>query len=284
VKWRRTGNRGYIEDRRGQGGLGGGMRGMPFPVGVGGGLGGIGLLILLGLMLLTGNIPGTGGGGGGPLDPLPPAQAQPGSPAADPNEERLAEFVTFLVTDIQNAWKDVFQRSGEQYQATQLVLFSQGTVSGCGQASSATGPFYCPADSKVYVDLSFFRELQTRFGAAGDFAQAYVIAHEFGHHVQNILGINDKVQSREDAIKLELQADCLAGVWGYTAKQRKLLEEGDLEEGLNAAAAVGDDRIQEKTTGRVDPESWTHGSSQQRVQWFRVGFNRGDPAACDTGI
>ena len=260
------------------------MRGMPIPIGVGGGLGGIGLLILLGLMLLTGNIPGTGGGGGGPLDPLPPAQAQPGSPAADPNEERLAEFVTFLVTDIQNAWQDVFQRSGEQYQPTRLVLFSQGTVSGCGQASSATGPFYCPADSKVYVDLSFFRELQSRFGAAGDFAQAYVIAHEFGHHVQNILGINDKVQSREDSIKLELQADCLAGVWGYTAKQRKLLEEGDLEEGLNAAAAVGDDRIQEKTTGRVDPESWTHGSSQQRVQWFRVGFNRGDPAACDTGI
>ena len=262
---------------------GGGMRGLPIPVGVGGGGGIVLLLVVLGIMLLTGNLPGGGGGSGGPLDPLPPAQAPTGT-STDPNEQRTTEFVTFLVTDIQNAWQDVFARSGEKYQATKLVLFTQQTVSGCGAASSATGPFYCPRDAKVYVDLDFFRELNTRFGASGDFAQAYVIAHEFGHHVQNILGINDKVQSREDSIKLELQADCLAGVWGYTAKQRKLLEEGDLEEGLTAAAAVGDDRIQEKTTGRVDPESWTHGSSEQRVRWFRVGFDRGDPAACDTGL
>ncbi len=282
MKWRRTGNRGYIEDRRGQGGLGGGMRGMPIPIGVGGGLGGLGLLLLIGLMLLTGNIPGTGGTGGGPLEPLPPAQAQPGSPTADPDEQRLAEFVTFLVTDIQNAWQDVFQRSGEQYQPTRLVLFTQSTVSDCGAASSATGPFYCPRDSKVYVDLSFFRELRSRFGAAGDFAQAYVIAHEFGHHVQNILGINDKVQTREDSIKLELQADCLAGVWAHSAYEEDQLSEGDLEEGLGAAAAVGDDRIQEQAGGRVDRESWTHGSSEQRVAWFRRGFESGDANACDT--
>jgi predicted metalloprotease len=137
---------------------------------------------------------------------------------------------------------------------------------------------------RVYIDLDFFRELRNRFEAAGDFAQAYVIAHEFGHHVQNLLGISDKVQSREDSIKLELQADCLAGVWGNTAEDRRLLERGDLAEALNAASQIGDDRIQERTQGRVDPESWTHGSSEQRQHWFRVGFDRGDPAACDTGI
>jgi predicted metalloprotease len=253
---------------------------MPIPMGVGGGLGGIGLLIFLAVVLLGGGLPG--GGESSPLDPLEPVQA-PAAPA-DPNEENLREFVSFVVADVQNTWEGIFARSGEQYQRTTLVLFSGRTVSGCGAASSATGPFYCPRDAKVYLDMSFFRELRERFAAAGDFAQAYVIAHEFGHHVQNILGINDRVQSREDSIRLELQADCLAGVWGRTAEQRRMLERGDLEEALNAAAQIGDDRIQERTQGRVDPESWTHGSSAERQRWFLTGFDGGDPAQCDTGI
>ena len=256
---------------------------MPLPIGVGGGLGGIGLLIFLAIVLLSGGLPG--GGSGAPLDPLNPVeQPAPGSATGTDPDANLKEFVSFLVTDIQNQWEAIFQESGEQYQRTQLVLFTQGVQSGCGAASSATGPFYCPRDMRVYLDMDFFRELRNRFEAAGDFAQAYVIAHEFGHHVQNLLGINDKVQSREDGIKLELQADCLAGVWGYTAEQRKFLERGDLQEALNAASQIGDDRIQERTQGRVDPESWTHGSSADRQKWYEVGFDRGDPAACDTGI
>ena len=178
-----------------------------------------------------------------------------------------------------------------RYEPTKLVLFTEATTSGCGAASSATGPFYCPADRKVYLDLGFFRELRSRFGAPGDFAQAYVIAHEFGHHVQNVLGISDDVhrgqqenadEANELSIRLELQADCLAGVWAYSAYRERLLESGDLEEGLAAAAAVGDDRIQRQATGRIDRESWTHGSSQQRVTWFREGYETGDVNACDT--
>jgi uncharacterized protein len=280
MKWRRgTGRSGDVIDRRGAGG----MRGMPIPIGVGGGLGGIGLLIFLAVVLLSGGLPG--GGEGAPLDPLNPIeQPAPGSATGTDPDANLKEYVVFLVTDVQNQWETLFRQSGEDYRRTQLVLFTGSDVSGCGPASSATGPFYCPRDMRVYIDLDFFRELRNRFEAAGDFAQAYVIAHEFGHHVQNLLGISDKVQSREDSIKLELQADCLAGVWGNTAEDRKLLERGDLQEALNAASQIGDDRIQERTQGRVDPESWTHGSSEQRQHWFRVGFDRGDPAACDTGI
>ncbi len=188
-------------------------------------------------------------------------------------------------------WQEVFADSGMQYQNTKLVIFSGATQSGCGYAAAEVGPHYCPADSNVYIDLDFFQELQRRFGAPGDFAQAYVLAHEVAHHVQNVLGISDDVRrlQRENpsdanaySIALELQADCLAGVWGNTAAARGLLEQGDLEEGLNAAAAVGDDRIQEQTTGRVNPESWTHGSAEQRVEWFRRGFDTGDPSQCET--
>ena len=288
MKWRRGTGRGEVVDRRGRGGfggggLGGGM-GLPIPIGIGGGGCGTVLVILVLLLVFSGGIPGTGGGGG-PLDPLQPIeQPAPGSATGTPEEETLREFVTFLVTDIQNQWEALFRESGERYQRTNLVIFTGGTSTGCGSGSSATGPFYCPRDATVYIDLSFFRELQQRFGAAGDFAQAYVIAHEFGHHVQNLLEIDDKVQNREDGIKLELQADCLAGVWGHTAEQRRLLEPGDLEEALNAAAQIGDDRIQERTQGRVDPESWTHGSAADRQKWFRTGFDAGDPAECDTGI
>jgi len=257
---------------------------LPIPLGVGGGGCGTVVVIIV-LLLIFGGFPGLGGGGGAPLDPLQPIeQPAPGSATGTTDEDTTKEFVVFLVTDIQNQWETLFRQSGEQYQRTKLEIFTGGTSTGCGRGSAATGPFYCPRDQTVYIDLSFFRELEQRFGAAGDFAQAYVIAHEFGHHVQNVLGIDDKVQSREDGIKLELQADCLAGVWGSTAQERRLLEPGDLEEALNAAAQIGDDRIQERTQGRVDPESWTHGSSADRQKWFRTGFDTGDPAECDTGI
>jgi predicted metalloprotease len=260
---------------RGRGGLGGGI-----PIGVGGG-GAAGLILLLLVVLLNGGLPG-GGSSGGPLDPFPTVaspQAQPGEPQTCDNQ---TEFVYFVTNDVQNTWEDIFKRAGETYPRTTLRLFSDQISTGCGVASSATGPFYCPPDEHVYLDMTFFQELKNRFGAAGDFAQAYVIAHEFGHHVQHSLGIDEQVKSREDGIKLELQADCLAGVWGHSAAQRKLLEPGDLQEGLAAAASVGDDRIQEKTQGRVDPESWTHGSAAQRQKWFKVGFDSGDPTACDT--
>jgi uncharacterized protein len=289
MKWRRGVGRGQIEDRRGQSPVG-----MGGPVRLGGGLGGIGLLIVLAVYLL-GGLGGGGGGGFGPsLEPFPqtpPAQGGgPLSDAPDPDAE-LVDFVSFVVDDVQDSWARSFAEAGRQYEPTKLVLFTEGTNTGCGAASSATGPFYCPLDMRVYLDLGFFRELRDRFGAPGDFAQAYVIAHEFGHHVQNVLGIADDVrrgqqenpdEANELSIRLELQADCFAGVWAHSAYQEELLEEGDLEEGLGAAAAVGDDRIQKEATGRVDPETWTHGSAEQRTMWFRRGFEAGDPNACDT--
>jgi predicted metalloprotease len=261
VKWRRGVGGDQIEDRRG---MGGGLPG-GIPIGVGGG--GIGVIVLLLAILLLngGNLPGGDGGGGSPVAPS----------SDDP-----AQFVAFVVDDVQDTWAQLFQERGRQYEPTKLVLFDQATVSGCGTASAATGPFYCPRDQKVYLDLGFFRELQSRFGAAGDFAEAYVIAHEFGHHVQNLLGVS--ARTREESIAVELQADCYAGVWGNHAQDENLLEPGDVEEGLNAAAAVGDDRIQKQTQGRVTPETWTHGSSQQRASAFRRGFDSGDPAACES--
>jgi predicted metalloprotease len=196
-----------------------------------------------------------------------------------------------VLDDLQSTWAQVLPRVGGTYQDAQMVLFREAVRSACGIAGSATGPFYCPGDAKVYLDLSFFDELRRRFGAPGDFAQAYVIAHEVGHHVQNLLGIEREVRrlqaDRPDAandlsVRMELQADCLAGVWGHSTAQRGILEEGDVEEGLNAAAAIGDDRIQRQMQGYVQPESFTHGSSQQRVEWFRKGLSTGDPDACDT--
>ena len=266
---------------------------MGLPIGVGGG--GIGLIILLALYLLGGLGGGGGGGGFGPsLDPFPqtPPAAPGGGVATGPDPDaELVDFVSFVVDDVQDSWARSFAEAGRQYEPTKLVLFTQGTNTGCGAASSATGPFYCPADRQVYLDLGFFRELRDRFGAPGDFAQAYVIAHEFGHHVQNVLEIAGDVrraqqenpdQANELSIQLELQADCFAGVWAHSAYEEELLEQGDLEEGLGAAAAVGDDRIQQQSGGRVNPESWTHGSAEQRMTWFRRGFDQGDPNACDT--
>jgi predicted metalloprotease len=249
------------------------------PIGVGGG--GLALLLTVLFVVLTGNVPGGGGSGGGPLDAFPPAQTMPTDSVADP-DATLADFSDRVFKDVDDAWAQIFQQAGRNYDRPRLVLFTQATNSACGGASSSVGPHYCPPDQTVYLDLSFFRELRDRFGASGDFAHAYVIAHEVGHHVQNELGIMNKVENREDGIRLELQADCLAGVWGYTAEKRGLLDPGDTREALDAAAAVGDDRIQQQTQGRVTPENWTHGSSEQRMKWFTRGMNKGDPAACDT--
>ena len=262
----------------------------------GGGLalgGGAGILGLI-LALLFGL--GGGGGGGGLGIPgleqfpaAPQAEARQRNPNAPDPDAELVAFVEFVVDHVQDTWAELFRRAGRTYQPTTLVLFEQAVSTGCGNAGSDTGPFYCPADSKVYIDLGFFRELATRFEAPGDFAQAYVIAHEFGHHVQNVLGVSDDVRraqqrnpddANELSIRLELQADCLAGVWGHAAQD--LLEPGDIEEGLAAAASVGDDRIQRQATGRVNPETWTHGSSAQRQEWFRNGFDSGDLNECDT--
>ena len=273
MRWKRGTGKRWIEDRRGQR-----PGGLALPVGGGG----IGLLILLVVLALTGGLPGGGGNGA----PGAGGDTQPAQLDSD-----LEQFVAFVVNDVQQGWAQAFRESGREYEPTKLVLFEQAVQSGCGVASSATGPFYCPLDKKVYLDLGFFHELKERFGAPGDFAQAYVIAHEFGHHVQNITGIADEVrreqqsnpdQANQLSVRMELQADCLAGVWGYGAAQEDLLEPGDLEEGLQAAEAIGDDRIQSQAGGQVNPETWTHGSSEQRVRWFRRGFDSGDSQACNT--
>ena len=267
--------------------MGGGFGGGGIPIG---GLGGgAGLVVVLVVLLLNSGVLGGGGGGGinvPDLDPLPSAPApSAGETTADP-DAKLADFVAFVTADVQDMWSTQFAQGGKRYERTKTVLFTRATQTGCGFASADTGPFYCPADHKVYIDLSFFRELRNRFGAPGDFAQAYVLAHEYGHHVQNLLGIMDKVRaegnSNELSVRLELQADCLAGVWGHSAFEQNQLSEGDLQEGLDAAAAVGDDRIQRETSGRVNPESFTHGTSEQRTKWFKRGFEGGDPASCDS--
>jgi predicted metalloprotease len=294
MRWKRGQGRDQIEDRRGQGGRGGGLPGgfgrgggggFGFPTGRGAGMGG-GLLVVIILVVLfaTGVLGGggsnTGGSGGG--------SSLSGAPDPDAN---LVDFMGFVVDSVQDFWRADFRSSGRTYQTTKLVLFEQQTESGCGTASSETGPFYCPVDHKVYLDLGFFRELGARFKAPGDFAEAYVIAHEFGHHVQTLLGTEERVrqdqqahpsQENELSVRLELQADCYAGVWAHSAYEQNRLATGDLEEALRAAASVGDDRIQRSAGQRVNPETWTHGSSAQRVQWFKSGYDSGDPGACDT--
>ena len=261
---------------------------------VGAGLGGGGLIgIIVALLVVF-----LGGGGGGfdpgagldQLNPTPAATDEAVANGPDP-EANLVAFLQFVVEDIQDSWSQAFANLGERYEPTTLRLFRGGIGTGCGAASSAVGPFYCPVDRYVYLDLGFFRELRDRFGAPGDFAQAYVVAHEFGHHVQNLLGILPEVSRRQQAnpgeandlsVKLELQADCFAGVWAHSAYEQNLLEEGDLEEGLDAASAVGDDRLQQAATGQINRETFTHGSSEQRRNWFLRGFEQGDPAACNT--
>lgn len=275
-----------LEDRRGEAaGYGGGAR-IP---GIRIGLGGLALLFVLSLVtgqnflsILT----------DAPIAPPEADRAPRTEPyQASPAEERLVDFVSFVLDDVQGMWARTLPSAGRQYERAKLVLFTDNVRSGCGFAESAMGPFYCPVDQKVYVDLGFYRELQDRFGAAGDFAQAYVLAHEVGHHVQTLLGVSNEVrraqqQHPDDAnalsIRMELQADCLAGVWGHSTARRDILEKGDVEEGLGAAAAVGDDRIQKQATGRVNPEGWTHGSARQRVAWFTHGYRSGRLQDCDT--
>ncbi len=220
-----------------------------------------------------------------------PTQSAPYS--ASPEESQLAEFVSVVLADTEDTWHALFRNMGKTYEEPKLVLFSGAAQSACGLASAAVGPFYCPIDQKVYIDLAFYSDLKSRFGAPGDFAQAYVIAHEVGHHVQNLLGIAEKVQTLRNrsseaeanrlSVMMELQADCLAGVWAYHAdRARQILEEGDVEEALNAASSIGDDRIQRQSRGYVTPDSFTHGSSSQRVRWFKRGLETGNIARCNT--
>jgi uncharacterized protein len=283
MKWT-AGNRDNIEDARGRSGTGMRM----------GGLGLGGLLLVLILSWVTG-VDFLSVLGPDAMAPGPTATTGRGELRTTPEEERTVDFVDAVVQDAQETWESLL---GGRYQRTRTVLFRDAIRSACGFAQSATGPFYCPADRLVYLDLGFFTELHNRFGAPGDFAQAYVLAHEVGHHVQRLLGVDSQVRQMQQArpdqqnplsVRLELQADCFAGVWGHHASrsgraaQKKVeLEPGDTEEGLNAAAAIGDDRLQRSAGGRVAPDRFTHGSSEQRVSWFRRGLETGDVQACDT--
>ena len=276
-----------LEDRRGDGGGGGGLR-------LGGGRLGLGTIAIalvasyfLGINPMTVLSMLSGGGG-------MPAVEQSAPPAhKPPADDQMAKFVSKVLASTEDTWSDVFRANGKQYVEPKLVLFSGMTPTACGTGQAAMGPFYCPGDQKVYIDLSFYRDLKDRFKAPGEFAQAYVIAHEVGHHVQNQLGISDQVHkaqqraSRAEAnalsVRMELQADCLAGVWGKrTDTMKGVLEPGDLEAALNAASAIGDDRLQQQAQGRIVPESFTHGTSDQRVRWFKRGFETGDINQCNT--
>jgi predicted metalloprotease len=285
MRWTPGGRSKDVEDLRGQtGGGGGGMM-----LGRGMGIGGAVIALILSLVFGV-NIFDSGGGNPAPQQAAPGDVRQPGSKT--PEEEKRFQFVTFITDDVQQTWDQLLPKvDGQQYQHATLSVFNDVVNTGCGQAPAQVGPFYCPVDQHVYLDLSFFDELAQRFGAPGDFAQAYVVAHEFGHHVQHLLGIEQRVRQMQESrpnaanqlsVALELQADCFAGVWGNSTAQRKLLEQGDVEEGLAAASAVGDDRIQAQTTGTIRPDTFTHGTSAQRSQWFRRGLESGDPNSCDT--
>lgn len=276
MRWefgRRSSN---VEDRRGAG--------VSSPV-VGGG---IGFVVLSLIAAFFGVDPAI-------LEQVAPSNDNPTTVSRQnsPESNRLADFVSVVLADTEDTWQPIFQEMGRNYVEPTLVLFSDRVESACGYAKAAVGPFYCPADQKLYIDLSFYRDLQERLQAPGDFAQAYVIAHEVGHHVQNLMGISDKVRSLQSrvseveanqlSVRLELQADCFAGVWANKAQNsRQVLEPGDVEEALNAASSIGDDRLQSQSRGYVVPESFTHGSSAQRVRWFKQGIQTGDPAQCDT--
>jgi len=279
MRWQGRRQSDNVEDRRGAGGRG---------LKIGGGVGGIGIVIAILYFLLGGNpseITQT-------LQVDQPYAAGPEGSLSVKDKE-MGEFVSTILASIEDVWRAKFQESGETYQDPKLVLFSGQADSACGFAGAASGPFYCPGDAKVYIDLSFFEDMQRELGAPGDFALAYVIAHEVGHHVQNLLGINDQVMARRGRmperdfnklmVRMELQADFLAGVWAHYANlERDFLEAGDIEEGMNAASAVGDDRIMKQTRGYVVPDAFTHGTSEQRVRWFRKGLETGDIAQGDT--
>ena len=280
MRWTPGGVSGDIEDRRAEGGSR--IRGVHL------GVGGTILLVLLSFIFKRDFLSLFSG----PPEPGSAVGEASRTAVEDPAEANLVQFVSFVLDDTQKTWERVLpQQAGVPYRHAKLVLFRDATDSACGLAQTATGPFYCPADEKVYVDLGFYDELKNRFGAPGEFAQAYVLAHEVGHHVQNILGIADKVHQLQErsasqanplSVRLELQADCFAGVWGNSTAQRKLIEQQDVEAGIRAAGAVGDDRLQRMATGYVSPESFTHGSSAQRAEWFQRGLASGDIAQCNT--
>ncbi len=280
MKWTPGGQSDDLEDIRGQGGGGGRGRGVALPL-TGGG---IAIMIVLALLSQVFGVNLTGGGDDQPSQSQQYSGAQSRRGGADPDQREI-QFVSFVLDDVQKTFEKMFAERGWQYEHAHLVVFTDDVDTGCGESSSAVGPFYCPPDRKAYVDLSFFRELKERFGAAGEFAQAYVLAHELGHHVQNLLGIEEKERRRgqhDFSVRLELQADCFAGVWGHSTDQRHLLDPGEAQEAIDAAAAIGDDRLQKMAGRRVNPETWTHGSSEERVRWFRRGFDSGRFEDCDT--
>lgn len=277
MRWRQGRQSANVEDRRGM--SRGGMA-------IGGGLGGI-VVLVIALLLgadprqLLEQLPGDG-----------QAPATQSSRPTNPEEEELRQFVSAVLADTEDVWKETFRQMGRQYREPTLVLFTDQVQSACGVAGAAVGPFYCPGDEKVYIDLSFYRELKTRFRAPGDFAQAYVIAHEVGHHIQHLTGTMDQVntarrrvseaEANQLSVRLELQADFLAGVWAHNAQKRGVLEQGDVEEALGAASAIGDDRLQRESQGHIVPDSFTHGTSEQRIRWFRKGLESGDIRQGDT--
>ena len=293
MRWRESRRSTNVEDRRGQAGPGSGVRRRGL---VGGGLG---LLLVIGFVALGGD-PRTALQLLGSVQSSPsagtaqPSQASGAAPAGPRPDDPLADFSAAVLGNTEDTWSAIFQKMGKRYEPPTLVLFTDSVRSACGLSSSATGPFYCPGDHKLYIDLGFFRELRDRFGAKGDFAQAYVIAHEVGHHVQNLLGISERVHAAEQrasskaeanalSVRLELQADCFAGVWAHHANaDRHLLEPGDVQEALTAAEAIGDDTLQRQAGGVVRPESFTHGTSAQRERWLKTGIDRGTIDACDT--
>jgi predicted metalloprotease len=269
MRWQGRRESSNVEDRRGRSS---GMR-----MGVGGGIGGLALLLLVSWF--------TGADPGELMSSLQqPASSTQSDAATPPADDNLTRFMRVVLADTEDTWTEIFRAEGVRYEPPRLVLFTDATESACGVGQSAMGPFYCPADRKVYLDLSFFAELDTRFGAPGDFAQAYVVAHEVGHHIQTLAGIMEQRAGGGNAasVRIELQADCYAGVWGHFAARRGMVDDADVEEGLAAAAAIGDDRMQRQSGGRVSPESFTHGSSAQRVEWFRRGLTTGRPDTCDT--
>jgi predicted metalloprotease len=277
MRWSSGGRSGDIEDRRGMGGFGFGGGGLRL------GFGGIIILLILSVIFKKNffTLLSTGPTGS-------PSAVTQRDPQQDAREEPMVQFVSFVLDDTQNTWRQIL---GPDYRNAKLVLFRDIVQSACGTAQSATGPFYCPGDNRVYIDLSFYDELKQRFGAPGDFAQAYVLAHEIGHHVQDLLGIDEKVRRAQQenpgsanalSVRMELQADCFAGIWGHSTQQRNILESGDVDEALNAASAIGDDRLQRQSTGTVNPDSFTHGTSAQRVEWFRRGFESGKVESCNT--
>lgn len=285
MKWTPGGDSSDVEDRRDEAPSGGGGSfggfGMPHI-----GIGGVIILLILSFLFKRNFFAFLSGNSGAPSTTI----NRP-NPERSTSEEPTKQFVVFVLDDAQKTWTEILGKQGVTYRHAKLVLFRQATHSGCGSARASTGPFYCPTDEKIYIDLDFYDELKRRFGAPGQFAQAYVLAHELGHHVQKIIGVESRVRRLQEqnpgsrsalSVRTELQADCLAGVWAHTTEQRNLLERGDVDSALGAAAAVGDDRLQSQATGHVSPETFTHGSSAQRTQWFKRGLDGGTIQACNT--